>query len=221
RGQGADPQVIRARRPRLAQLAEHTLRDALPLAAPVAAYQRLGVKKVLHDVVILENGGKLSGPLVARMLAPARAVIAAVCTIGPALETLSLQALESDPPLSLALYGVGSAAVEALSRAVCRHFGEQAAAQGWQSTAPLSPGLEGWPLAAGQAEIFALVPEAAQIGVTLLPSSVMLPRKSVSLVIGLGPGVDAQSTVCDFCAARQACRHRGQIHTPSTNFDRE
>lgn len=208
RGQGANPQSLRARRPRLVQLAEQALRDALPLAEPVVVYRRLAVRKVLHDAVVLEGGGKLSGSLAARMLAPARVVIAAICSIGPALESLSLQSLESDPPLSLALYGVGSAAVEALSMAACRHFGAQSIAQGWQSTAPVGPGLEGWPLACGQAEVFALLPEAAAAGIRLLPSGVMLPRKSVSLAIGLGPQVDAQSTVCDFCAARQTCRHR-------------
>lgn len=210
RGQAADPQVMRARRPGLVGVAERAIKAGLPLAAPVVAYRQVAVQRVKHDQIMLAGGHTLSGPLAARMLAPARQVVAAVCSIGPALETLSREFFESDPLFSLALYGVGSAAVEALSMAACRHFGAQSAQPGWHSTAPLSPGLEGWPLARGQSEIFALVPEAAGAGISLLSSSAMLPRKSVSLVIGLGPNVDAEASICDFCAARHACRHRGQ-----------
>ncbi len=208
RGQGADPQRIRARRPRLVEAAERAMEEGMAMLSPVAAYRQLLVSAVRHERIQLEGGALLSGPLVAGMLAPARAVIAAVCTIGPALENLSLAYLESDPVHSLALYGVGSAAAEALSTAACQFFSQQAAAQGWQTTVPLSPGLEGWPVERGQAEVFAIVDEAPVAGVSLLPSSLMLPRKTVSLAIGLGPNVDTTARICDFCAMRHTCRNR-------------
>ncbi len=210
RCQGANPQVVRARRPGLVRLAERALTDGLPLAEPAAVYAIWDVSRVQHNRVILSGGPTLSGVLVGRMLSAARAVAAVVCTIGSALETLSLEALSTDPPLSLALDGVGSAAVEALSMAICRYFGDWANVRRWQSTPPLSPGLEGWPLLHGQAEIFALLPETAQAGIRLLPSGGMLPRKSLSLVIGLGPNVDASADMCDFCASRHACRHKSK-----------
>lgn len=203
-GQGADPAIIRARRPMLVEAAERALDDGAPLLRPVVAYERRDVKEILHERILLDGGAALTGPLVARQLLGARSVVAMVCTIGPALEQASLRCAMEDPVHSLALYGVGSAAAEALSTAACSHFGQQAAVSGLQTTIPLSPGLDGWPVERGQPEIFRLV-DAAAAGVTLLPSLVMKPVKSVSLVIGIGEQFDADARVCDFCAKRTTC----------------
>lgn len=203
-GQGADPRIIRARRPRLVAAAERALAEGLPLVAPVVAWAQLAVREVRHERIVLENGAALTGPLVARQLMTAQSVVAMVCTIGPALEELSLGCVESDPVYSLALYGVGSAAAEALSTAACRYFGEQAEKAGLLTTIPLSPGLEGWPVDRGQPEIFNLV-NAAEAGVSLLPSFIMRPVKSVSLVVGFGQQIDTAARICDFCSKRTTC----------------
>ncbi len=203
-GQGADPAIIRARRPRLVTAAERAIAEGMSLLAPVVAYQQLAVKEVRHERILLENGATLTGPLVAQQLMTAQSVVAMVCTIGPALEEASLRYAESDPVHGLALYGVGSAAAEALSTAACRHFGEEAAKNGLLTTIPLSPGLDGWPVERGQPEIFKIV-DARAAGVTLLPSAVMKPVKSLSLVIGIGQQIDTSARICDFCSKRYTC----------------
>jgi len=203
-GQGADPQVIRARRPRLVAAAERALAEGLPLIAPLVAYEQLAVKEVRHERLLLENGAALTGPLIAGQLMSAQSVVVLLCTIGPEIEALSLRYVESDPIHSLALYGVGSAATEALSTAACRYFGQQAAGEGLLTTVPLSPGLEGWPVERGQPEIFQII-DAAAIGVELLPSFVMRPVKSTSLVVGLGKQIDSSARICDFCSRRYTC----------------
>ena len=208
-GQGADPQVIRARRPRLVAAAERALAEGLPLLAPRVAYEQLPVKEVRHERILLENGHALTGPLVAGQLMTAEKVVVLLCTVGDAIEKLSLRTLESDPVHSLALYGVGSAATEALSTAACRYFGEQAARQGLLSTVPLSPGLEGWPVERGQPEVFRIL-DAAAIGVELLPSFLMRPVKSTSLVVGIGKHIDTSARFCDFCSRRYTCAFQEQ-----------
>ncbi len=208
-GQGADPQVIRARRPRLVAAAERALAEGLPLLAPRVAYEQLAVREVRHERILLENGHALTGPLVAGQLMTAEKVVVLLCTVGDAIEKLSLRTLESDPVHSLALYGVGSAAAEALSTAACRCFGEQAARQGLLTTVPLSPGLEGWPVERGQPEVFRIL-DAAAIGVELLPSFLMRPVKSTSLVVGIGKQVDTNARICDFCSRRYTCAFQEQ-----------
>lgn len=213
-GQGANPQIVRARRPRLVAAAERALAEGLPLIAPAVAVGQYAIQEIRHERILLENGATLSGPLVARQLMSARSIVAMVCTIGPALEELSLSYVESDPIHSLALYGVGSAAAEALSTAACQYYSSQAAQAGLLTTIPLSPGLEGWPVDRGQPEIFRLVDSAAA-GVTLLPSFIMRPVKSVSLVIGLGEQIDTAARICDFCSRRETCTfqdHYAQTH---------
>jgi hypothetical protein len=36
----------------------------------------------------------------------------------------------------------------------------------------------------------------------------MLPRKSVSFALGLGPDMQADAVPCDFCSKRERCRWR-------------
>jgi len=141
---------------------------------------------------------------VAGQLRDAQSVVILVCTVGNPIERLSLQYLESDPLHSLALYGVGSAAVESLSVAACHYFREQAAQQGLLTTIPITPGLEGWPIEQGQPEIFHIV-NAAAIGVDLLPSFTMRPIKSTSLMIGMGTHIDTSGGICYFCSKYSVC----------------
>ena len=87
----------------------------------------------------------------------------------------------------LALEGVGSAAVEALANAVCVYFEEKAAEENLRSTIPLSPGMIGWPLEQGQSPIFKLL-DTKEFGISLTPSSLMLPRLRSNFVSLLAPG---------------------------------
>ena len=63
-----------------------------------------------------------------------------ICTIGSGLEELANQVMETEMVHGLALYGAGSAAVEALANAACQRFEAEAAGHGWHTTIPLRPG---------------------------------------------------------------------------------
>lgn len=106
----------------------------------------------------------------------------------------------------LALYGAGSAAVEALANAACLYFEEEAAQLGWQTTIPLSPGMIGWSVEEGQPQIFSLL-DGSQIGVRLTESAVMLPMKTLSLVLGVGSDLNRMGTTCDYCTMREICKY--------------
>jgi len=79
-----------------------------------------------------------------------------------------------------------------------------------QSTIPLSPGMIGWPVEESQHQIFALL-DASRVGVVLTESSVMIPVKSISMVLGLGHDVSSDSRICDYCTMRETCRYRAEI----------
>lgn len=207
KNQGADPAALRKRNPRLVQVAECALDAGLSLIEPAAAYQRLTITARTHERVRLEGGGILSGKTIAQLLAPASQAVIAVCTIGGRLESYVSQVLSEDPPLGLALDGLGSAAIETLAEEACAYFGKQAASDGLKATIPLSPGVEGWDVEPGQRQIFEIV-EAGEAGVSLTSSSMMLPQKSLSLVIGLGEHVEPSGKVCDYCTLRATCRYQ-------------
>ena len=119
--------------------------------------------------------------------------------------------MDDDPPFALALDGVGSAAVEALAGSACRGFEQEAVARGWRPSLPLSPGMVGWTVREGQAQIFALV-DAAEAGVRRTEGGMMVPRKSLSLVLGLGPRLEAVGSACAYCTLHETCRY--QDHYP-------
>ncbi len=206
RGQGADPAIIRRRSPSIVALAEKAFREGIPLLRPEMLYRRLSVERVVHDRVVLEAGIELRGTLIGQHLRPAVEVIIMLCTIGASLDEEVSQALKKDMVYGLALDGLGSAAVEVLANAACHQFDGEARARGMETGIPLSPGMMGWPVEEGQPRIFSAL-QADQIGISVTQSWVMLPRKSLSMVLGIGPHMMG-GTSCDYCAMRATCRYQ-------------
>jgi hypothetical protein len=209
RGQGADAARARAGRPRLVALAERALAEGTELLDPRVAFRRLPIAAIRRGRVVLQNGAELAGALPARILSRAWEAAVLAVTIGERLEVRVSELLESDLPRALALDGLGSAAVEALAAAAaCRHLEQMAGREGMRTTAPIGPGMTGWPLGAGQTELFGLL-GSDSAGVRLMASGAMLPRKTLSMLVGIGPGLERTGRTCDHCGSRDICRDRG------------
>jgi hypothetical protein len=209
KAEGVDPAVSRAKNTMLISIAERAFHAGLPLIEPVVAYRRLKIKSLKHESVSLEGGGVLAGKLVALHLGPAEQVVVMVCTIGRALESYASAVLPNDPAFGLALDALGTAAIESLTVSACRYFGELGEADGMHPSLPVSPGMEGWHTARGQAQIFELV-HPLEAGIELLASGMMSPQKSLALVIGLGENVENNGRICDYCSMRWSCRYQDQ-----------
>jgi len=206
RGQGIEP--TRAR-PEVVAVAQAVLDEAQELLAPAALYTVLPVREFQHHSVTLEGGAVFEGPLVGRAVAGATELALAVCTIGPALEERVVALFASgEPARAMALDGAGVAAVEEVARMVRARICDLATARGLRAGMRISPGQEGWSLRQ-QRVLFDLIP-ADEVGVRLTDSCLMVPRKSVSFVIGLGPEMRVDAVACDFCSKRERCRWRAQ-----------
>jgi hypothetical protein len=204
-GQGIDD-LDRAA-PGVVAVAQQVLDEAQALLAPAAVYTVLPVHDLHHQTVSLDGGVTFEGPLVARALAGAREVALAVCTIGAALEERVTALFAAGHTLqALALDGAGTAAVGEVSRMVGARICDAASARGLSVGMRASPGQEGWSIWQ-QRTLFGLVP-GDEIGVRLTESCLMLPRKSVSFALGLGPEMQADAVPCDFCSKRERCRWR-------------
>ena len=206
--QGANVRKVRARQPRLVTLAERAIAEGQSLIQPQVAYQVLRIKEAQRALVILENGEQLKGVTVARKLAGATFVVAVIATVGGKIEREMQRATKEQAALGLALDGYGSAAVGALITGVRRYIAERAQAAGLTTTTPLYPGTHGWELAAAQKELFSLV-NAAPIGVKLTSSFLMMPCKSVSMLIGAGMKLKStDDDPCEECDAATTCRYK-------------
>jgi hypothetical protein len=206
RGQGADPQIVRARKPALLKTAERALFKGLVLIHPITLTAEIVVREHRHERILMVNGLALTGPLVTQQLSGSQRIVAAVCTIGPELETITSSLVNDDPLYALALDGLGNAAVENLAQQVCGYIAEQVEREGLQASSPLSPGSPEWPVEIGQPQIFALL-DPSKAGVTLTSGGMMIPKKSVSFVIGLGPEM-SQASMCSVCSLQETCRYQ-------------
>jgi hypothetical protein len=206
-GQGCDPTSPAARRPHLCDAARRALDVGPGLAVPRLAAVEVPVAGVGARGVRLAGDRHLCGETPAGRLRGSASIMAAVATLGGALEAEVSRLFDRDPLAALALDGFATAALTRLVNEVCGRWRGLAHARRWRATPPLSPGMEGWPLADGQRDLFALV-AASSIGVVLTGSSLMVPRKSVSFVVGLGEGVDDEGHPCEWCSMRERCRFR-------------
>jgi len=184
------------------------------LFAPAAVYNDFEVRGVTGECATLApllpcSSASLAltvGPK-ADLLAPAQRLLVAVYTMGPALEArVGDLARAGEPLLSYLLDCAGVTALGVVGERVRCLAEELAAERGWGVSPALSPGsLVGWTLQ-GQQELCSLLP-IAEIGVRLNEYCVLEPHKSVSVVIGMGPGYESHEvgSVCRYCALRDSC----------------
>lgn len=197
--------------PRLVSAAKEAIALGRTLFAPAAIYDELEVRGVAGERVELavDGAGLAVGPK-ADLLAPAKWLLVTVYTIGPALEARVSELYRAgEPLLSYMLDCAGVMALGMVGERLRCLAEERAAGRGWGVSPALSPGgLVGWPVQ-GQRELCALLP-LADIGVRLNEYCVLEPHKSVSMVIGLGPGYESHEvgSVCHYCALRDTCWRR-------------
>lgn len=123
-----------------------------------------------------------------------------VVTIGSALERLSRTWLRAGKIMQGAIAdAVASEAVEATAERLRQEVRTWAQARGLDVTPAYSPGYCGLTLRQ-QIPLFASLP-AHEINVRLTPSCLMLPLKSISGLIGIGPAdqVDPDAYPCEAC----------------------
>ena len=207
RAEGADPEVVHRRNPAVVSVAEQAVAAGKQLLRPVVVFETLVVREFRHEQLWLEPSGHLIGALIAEHLHAAESVFVAICSIGSILEEAASGCFGQDPAMSVALDAFGSAAVDLVASAMCERVDRQAMADGLRTTLPLSPGLVGWPVASGQRQIFELV-DGPSAGVSLNSGFMMVPKKSTSMVIGLGVDVDHSGESCDYCSMAATCRFR-------------
>ena len=100
---------------------------------------------------------------------------------------------------------IGSAMVESVAEQLQDQIRKKAEKMGMRITNRYSPGYCGWDVAEQQ-KLFGLFPEGF-CGITLSPSSLMSPIKSVSGIIGLGPSVSYREFTCEICSMKD-CNFR-------------
>ena len=216
--QGANPDLVRQRRPFLFEIAQWAIQEGTPLLVPQVLYQEFRVKSLTHERLNVDGNNtalkhrQISGSLVSKHLLGAQVLIAMLCTIGDQLEETSTAVMQEDPLRGLALDAAGSAAAEALATSASNYFEILAFDKGMHTSIPLNPGMIGWPVEKGQPEVFGLLAEEQNLNpdfhVSLTDSHLMIPQKTISLILGQGEALNRQGKICDYCSLNETCRYQ-------------
>jgi hypothetical protein len=173
------------------------------------AYEIYPITAMEPDRILLEGGKAIEAPMLAAIFPEAKELLILIATIGPKLEEQVTKYAKSSKALrSMVLDGVGTAAVDKLIPEAMKLLAAEVAKRGYEISSPVNPGMPGFPMTE-QWNLLELAP-ASEIGVSLSSSGVLVPRKSTSMVIGIGPKMTrwTQAEVCARCSMRKACPYK-------------
>jgi hypothetical protein len=129
-----------------------------------------------------------------------------VCTVGETISEKSTALLHGDAPVLGYVYDVlGSCLVEAVANKMQQALKADMEVAGFKTTNRYSPGYCQWSVA-DQHQLFSFF-EPSPCGVTLTPSALMHPIKSVSGIIGIGTKVKHRNYQCKGCTTPN-CSYR-------------
>jgi hypothetical protein len=176
------------------------------LLEPAMTYEIHPVTGMSPGQVSLEDDKAVQGSLLPSIFPEAKELVAIVVTIGPRLEKQVTDYSKGGETMrAMLLDGIGSSAVDMLNQEACRFIAGQASSREYQASSPVNPGMPGLPITE-QWNLLELA-KANEIGVSLTSSGIMVPRKSTSMVIALGPQMRTwtQAEICACCNLRETC----------------
>lgn len=202
--------------PDVDRLIEEETAHAMELIRPQGSWRTFKVH-AREENLITVDGAPLSvtGPKIIKALGEIDSLTALVVTIGSQLEE-AVSAFFEKGELARAsiLDSIGSDAVEETAEHLNRLLDEEAAREGHYLSSRLSPGYGDWDLAVQPELVMAAGGEG--IGVRVTPEKLLIPRKTVSAILGwrmreMAPEEEAGLPVqgCAGCGAN--CPFRGEV----------
>jgi hypothetical protein len=193
---------------------EHVLQliDEILPEIPLRTEIRCGFRILPVEMVSLTKENVLcgdtqisTGPIIANQLKKSNTIALFLSTAGPLLERWSQELMaDGDMMKGFLVDSIGSEVADRASEWLEKRIGEHVAPLGWTMTNRYSPGYCDWPVT-DQHKLFSLLPPQF-CGVTLTPSSLMIPIKSLSGIIGLGPEVQRGAFQCSICELKDCFR---------------
>lgn len=174
------------------------------LVAPSIAYDILDIKKVESEAILVD-GVWTEGYLLPMLFKDCQQFMVAACTIGPYLEQMVDRLLSKGNLLNAMLLDeIGNAAIYELEDRCFEIANKKAKEKDLTASGCICPGQDGFALDE-QAKILELV-NAQEMGVTLTEFNIMCPRKSTTLVIGIGEEVSHWDK-CEYCDMKYRCEY--------------
>jgi len=193
-------------RPEIIAEAEKALDIAMKLIEPTFLLDKFTIRTIDRDTIRVQQTALQIGESTHLLNQAAEAVVY-LSTIGNKLEiAVNKLSLEGDFELAYWLDCAGVLALNEIDNEVWAHVENLAAKTGYGVGLSLSPGsLKGWDIKEQKKLCTLLDPDT--IGVTINDASLLVPHKSASSIIGIGPDYPSNkvSSACDYCISDGKC----------------
>lgn len=161
-----------------------------------------------EDGMLLEDRLFRLGKLVSSFLGKSEHIAVFAASCGPEVEHFSKKLIQDKHTLEGYLVDlIASELAESIAEKIHDEIAKHAARAQLLITNRYSPGYCNWPVSDQQA-LFSLL-EGHNCGITVTPSSLMMPVKSVSGIVGIGRNVKKMGYKCRYCADEK-CLMRGK-----------
>ena len=176
--------------------------EVLAAATPRLTYRHAP----LEDGAVL--GVTFAGNDIPRMLEPCEEVVLFGATLGPGVERLMMRYEVVNAADSVIMDACASTAIENICNNFESDMRSAVEAEGRYLTDRFSPGYGDLPIAE-QPKIFALLDMTRRIGVSLTPTTIMVPRKSVTAIMGIARTPQPHRPPdCEHCLMFRSCPFR-------------
>ncbi|MCL2674649.1 MAG: methionine synthase [Defluviitaleaceae bacterium] len=152
----------------------------------------------------------LRGRDIAKHLHECDKAVVIAATLGAEADRLIVKWKHADLTRCLILDACATQLIEQYCDRIELEIREKAVASGFMATRRFSPGYGDFPLEI-QPQILNLLHAETRIGLTCTDSLILLPRKSVTAIIGLGKNLSVAVGGCISCDMRAACNYRKGI----------
>lgn len=190
------------------EIVDKTLSLLLQLSGAKGGYTLLPCHEtdLLNGTVVCSHGPIQTGKRICGYMNGASDIALFICTAGPIFTELSHEYQQNGDFLeAYVVETIGSAIAENTMDRIQLLLEEACGEQGKKITNRYSPGYCDWALTEQQT-LFAYIGENPT-GITLSPSCLMNPIKSVSGIIGIGKEVKKRPYGCDICNSK-TCTYR-------------
>jgi cobalamin-dependent methionine synthase I len=179
------------------------------LLHPAVAYGIYPADEIEKKQLSMKDNGDMHGRLLTSVIPEAQEIAVVVCTIGPELEEkVTHYSKSGDVMHGMLLDGIGSSAVDSLCHEAGYIIAGEVSPRGYHISSPITPGMPCLPITE-QTWLLELI-HSQDIGVSLSSSNMMIPRKSTSMVIGIGHEMETwtQAELCGRCNLRDTCSYK-------------
>lgn len=165
---------------------------------------------VRTDSICVDGINLMCGKKIVSLLVGSHKIAVVICTLGQAIMNLYTQYRTTENYLDAYLCDtIANIAIEKLSTSVReRLYKQEALPYSWGMSSNFSPGDNEWDIKE-QNKILSLFSELS-CPVTLTSSCLMQPLKSLSFMVGIGPGLHCTKSKCQLCGLKE-CSYKKQI----------